>query len=85
MAKKPMAKKPTTQAQNDQDNTQDNEEAKGPFVVVSSANGRTRRRAGLRFTPEGVKLDVSTLTEEQRTAIDDDPVLKISEFKEPAP
>ena len=50
----------------------------GPFVRVSTLQGRPRRRAGMRFTREGITLDASKLTEAQRDAINDDPLLKVA-------
>ena len=55
------------------------DEAKGPFVLVSTTHGKARRRAGLRFTSEGIRVDVSTLSEAQKTAIQGDPALTVKE------
>lgn len=54
---------------------------KGDFVLISSTNGQPRRRAGMGFTPEGVKVDAGALTPQQREDIIDDPFLKIEELK----
>ncbi len=56
------------------------DESEGPFVLISTTHGKPRRRAGLRFTPEGTRVDVSKLDKDQRDAIQSDPVLKIKEI-----
>lgn len=49
----------------------------GDFVTIKSTNGRSRRRAGYRFTPEGVDVAVDDLTSDQKIAIAADPHLKV--------
>lgn len=49
----------------------------GDMVVISTNHRQPRRRAGMRFTPEGVKVDASELTEAQREAIMNDPHLVV--------
>ncbi len=69
-------KKAATQAAGKKDT---NEEALPPaaLVVISTNHRQPRRRAGLRFTPEGVTIDPATLTEKQRDAIMADPHLVV--------
>ena len=59
------------------------DEATGPFVLVSTTHGKARRRAGLRFTPEGTRVDVSELSDAQKTAIQNDPSLTVKEVAPP--
>lgn len=72
-----MAAKSQTQSK-DQPEMSD----EGPFVLISTTHGKPRRRAGLRFTPEGTRVDVSKLDSKQKLAIDGDPVLKVKEIEE---
>ncbi len=58
------------------------DESEGPFIMVSATSERGRRRAGMRFTQEGVKVDVSKLSDKQKAAIDADPQLKVSNVKD---
>lgn len=53
----------------------------GNFVMIATTNGKSRRRAGLRFTPEGVKVDVAALSRADQEAIERDPMLKVSKAK----
>lgn len=76
MATKAQAKPAAKEA------TSKDEEATGPFVLVQTTNGKTRRRAGRRFDPAGTKLDVSKLSEADKLAIQNDPVLKAKEVEE---
>ncbi|KPU84998.1 hypothetical protein JI58_00255 [Marinosulfonomonas sp. PRT-SC04] len=50
---------------------------KGQFVLIKSTTD-SRRRAGLKFTKEGVKINVDDLTKEQQIAIENDPRLSVS-------
>ena len=67
---------------NSKDPKDQKDEATGPFVLVSTTHGKARRRVGLRFTPEGTRVDVSTLSDAQKTAIQSDPVLTAKEIGE---
>ncbi len=71
-----MAAKPQTQSKD----KPETDEKEGPFVLISTTHGKPRRRAGLRFTPEGTRVDVSKLDAEQKEAIQGDPVLKVKEI-----
>lgn len=66
-AGKPDAKPPETQ----------NEDEAVDMVLISTNHRQARRRAGMRFTPEGVTIDPAQLTEKQRTAIAADPYLVV--------
>ena len=69
-------KKAATQAAGKKDTN--NEELQSANLVVISTNHRQpRRRAGLRFTPEGVTIDAASLTEKQRSEIMADPHLVV--------
>jgi len=52
-------------------------ETSGDMVVISTNHRQPRRRAGMRFTPEGVTVDVSNLTSKQIEAIQSDPHLVV--------
>jgi hypothetical protein len=69
------AKTPKNQNPESQEN-----ETTGPFVLVTTTHGQARRRAGMRFGPEGTRVDISTLSEAQKAAIQNDPLLKVKEF-----
>lgn len=71
-----MAAKSQTQSKD----KPETDEKEGPFVLISTTHGKPRRRAGLRFTPEGTRVDVSKLDDKQKEAIQSDPVLKVKEI-----
>jgi len=52
----------------------------GEFIMISAPNAR--RRAGMSFGTEPVKVDVSTLSEDQIIALRDDPLLVIRPLAE---
>ena len=53
------------------------EKTSGDMVVVSTNHRQPRRRAGMRFTPEGVTVDAAQLTQKQKEAIQADPHLVV--------
>lgn len=53
------------------------DEKTGEMVVIATNNRQPRRRAGLRFTPEGVTINAAELSEQQRAAIQADPHLTV--------
>ncbi|WP_224825599.1 hypothetical protein [Cognatishimia sp. MH4019] len=52
------------------------------FVLISTTHKKSRRRAGMSFTPEGVRVDVTKLDAKQKEAIQSDPYLKVSPITE---
>lgn len=51
---------------------------KGEYILVSTANRQNRRRAGITFGPEPIKVYEGDIDEDGFKAIDADPMLKIS-------
>lgn len=52
----------------------------GPFVMISAPHDR--RRAGMNFGKNPIKVDVATLTKEQVLALQNDPLLVIRPLAE---
>ena len=71
-----MATKSQTQSK---DKTETNEK-EGHFVLITTTHGKPRRRAGLSFTPEGTRVDISKIDDKQKEAIQSDPVLKVKKI-----
>ena len=75
------AKAQTPTKPEDKDPADPPPEDKTDLIRVSTTTGKPRRRAGMRFVPEGVVLDAASLCEDDRRAIEADPVLKIEQIR----
>lgn len=77
-----MAQAPKTQDAQTQDPKASAVPVSGNFVLIKTTNGTSRRRAGLRFTPEGVRVNVDDLSKDQIAEIEADKHLKVAKAKE---